>query len=715
MTDACCGGTIINQNDDGCAPLSIISCQTLTAGTYYLDIEPWSGASGDYTLVISSCVTGACCYNNGTCGVFEEVTCVSLAGIYQGDNTTCEGVVCENPCALDCDPFDLPEGDESNYCNDNGATDPNGGPNVVPPAFQDVACGDAVCADAFTCDLTGFRDTDWFRFTTTEVQNVTVTAVSEFNNLLFGIIDVNGAAFIVNAFVTDCALGAQSVTAVCLPAGTYAMIGLYGNFSGLPQNGGNNQYRMTLTCAPCDQAIGQCCYNNFNDCQDVTLASCTTLGGFWDEFSTCAENPCVNPCVLTCGNNDGIEVVETNYCNDLTQDPNGGCNAVPPSFFDILCGDTVCAEAFTCDNGAGRDTDWFRFTVVQPALVTVSATSEFNNLLFGIVGGIEGCIPAFVVNSFVTDCSAGWVSVSAALQPGVYVAFGAFGAFSGLPENGANNSYRLAVNGLCVPEPCDPVVDLAIYTQTVGNAPDAIQLFWTAPQAEDYKVWSTTNPNNDGNPNDGADIDWTLEATLVGLAAGPQSWTAPAGFVGYKNYNVTSVCNVVQPPTGRCCYPDFVTCADLTEAACNEVSGTWTAFESCALNPCPPPPPANDDCGNAIEVLNGVPLAGYNTGATGTDLTTCAGVDDLDVWYYFVATTTNPISANLCEATYYYDTSIAIFDACGGAELACNDDGCPTNGLQSTLTYVPAAAGTYYIRVAGFGGGSGNFTLSVTQ
>ncbi len=723
LNDVCCGGTTIAFNDDsdcgaGFTLQSTLPCVQLTAGTYYLDVEEYSaGGGGAYTLEIRTCVTGACCYNNGSCGVFEEVTCVGLAGIYQGDNTTCEGVVCPNPCALDCDPFDLPEGDESNYCNDNGATDPNGGPNVVPPAFQDIACGDAICGDAFTCDATGYRDTDWFRFTITEIQNVTVTAQSEFNGLWFGIIDVNGAAFIAQNTITDCSLGQQTATAVCLPAGTYAAIALPNIFSGLPQNGSNNQYRLMLDCTPCDQTIGQCCYNNFNSCQDITAASCATLGGFWDEFSTCAENPCVNPCVLTCGNNDVIEVIETDYCLDLTQDPNGGCNAVPPSYTEIVCGDTVCAEAFTCDNGAGRDTDWYRFTVDQAALVTVSATSEFNNLQLYLFA--DNCASIVIITSAnISDCSAGWVSMSAALTPGVYVAFAAYGAFSGLPEVGAYNSYRMAVTGLCVPEPCDPVVDLAIYTQTAANAPTGIQLFWTAPQPEDYKVWSTTNPNNDGNPNDGADVDWTLEATLPGLAAGPQSWTAPAGFVGYKNYNVTSVCNPIVAPTGRCCYGEFQ-CADNTEADCNGLAGTWTAFLTCAGSPCPPPPPANDDCGSPIEVFNGVPLNGDNTGATGTDISSCGFAADLDIWYVFNATSTSLVTVSTCDPVFDLDTSVSAWDACGGTELGCSEDdnlvNCIDNPYQSYFTFTPAAAGPVLIRVAGWNVDEGTFVLTVTQ
>jgi hypothetical protein len=504
----------------------------------------------------------------------------------------------------------------------------------------------------------------------------------------------------------DDACGLQSeIACLSLTAGTY-----YVDVE--PFSGGSGAFTLNINQTGC--IPGRCCYNNFTSCADVTLAECNTLGGSWDGALTCAT-PCENPCVMSCGPNDIEEEVETNGCPvGVVDDPNGGCNNVVPTYTEIACGDTACAEAFTCPDGSGRDTDWFRFTVTEEALVTVSASSEFNNLLFGIVSGIDGCVaPAFVVNGFVTDCQAGWQSVSSILQPGNYVAFGAFGAFTGLPLGG-DNTYRITVNGCAVQTPCEPVTDLAIVVETVAEFPNNVKLFWTAPQDEDYKVWSTINPNNDGNPDDGADPDWTLEATLLGLTAGPQTWTAPAAFVNYKNYNVTAVCEPFQAPVGRCCYGNFE-CADVTETECDNLAGTWSQFLNCTANPCPPPPPANDDCGNALPISNGVPTAGHNIGAV-TDWVASCTFDDADVWYVFNATTTSLVTVTTCDPVFDFDTTINILDACGAAiEVGCNDDSCVGNSLLSTATFTPAAPGNYWIRVAGFAGQEGNFTLTVTQ
>jgi hypothetical protein len=72
-----------------------------------------------------------------------------------------------------------------------------------------------------------------------------------------------------------------------------------------------------------------------------------------------------------------------------------------------------------------------------------------------------------------------------------------------------------------------------------------------------------------------------------------------------------------------------------------------------------------------------------------------------------------PLTADTCTGTIY-DSTIEIFDGTGGCgalvSLACNDDTC---GLQSSVT-VPAVTGTtYYIRVGGFAGDTGVFTLTI--
>lgn len=123
--------------------------------------------------------------------------------------------------------------------------------------------------------------------------------------------------------------------------------------------------------------------------------------------------------------------------------------------------------------------------------------------------------------------------------------------------------------------------------------------------------------------------------------------------------------------------------------------------------------PANDDCSAAIEVFAGSSVNGTNVNATGTDINSCAGSGDTrDVWYYYVPTEDGLATFSLCSAGSF-DTTLSIFTGCGGSELSCDDDGC-SGSLRSTITLNVNDGTPYYVRVAGYGGATGTFTLDVT-
>ena len=56
---------------------------------------------------------------------------------------------------------------------------------------------------------------------------------------------------------------------------------------------------------------------------------------------------------------------------------------------------------------------------------------------------------------------------------------------------------------------------------------------------------------------------------------------------------------------------------------------------------------------------------------------------------------------------------MAVFDSCGGDELGCDYDSC-VGAVQSQLTIPVTAGKTYYVRVAGYMGATGSYTLNVT-
>jgi hypothetical protein len=130
------------------------------------------------------------------------------------------------------------------------------------------------------------------------------------------------------------------------------------------------------------------------------------------------------------------------------------------------------------------------------------------------------------------------------------------------------------------------------------------------------------------------------------------------------------------------------------------------------------PPPANDDCSNAIVVYGGYTVTGFSTaGATGTDITSCTTNDTKDVWFVYTPTCDVTVEVNSCGSSY--DSGLSVWTSCsGGTELACNDDALagPCSGsLQSFISFAATGGTTYYIRIAGWNFAEGNINFSIVE
>lgn len=121
-------------------------------------------------------------------------------------------------------------------------------------------------------------------------------------------------------------------------------------------------------------------------------------------------------------------------------------------------------------------------------------------------------------------------------------------------------------------------------------------------------------------------------------------------------------------------------------------------------------PPANDKCIAAVAVPLDIPYNGSTSGSAGTDISICATNDLADVWHSFTPAQTGDYVISLCGSLF--DTTLAVYDACGGIELDCSDDAC---GLQSELILSMDASQTYLIRISGYDGATGDYTLEVWQ
>ncbi|MCC6320431.1 MAG: matrixin family metalloprotease [Phycisphaerales bacterium] len=84
-----------------------------------------------------------------------------------------------------------------------------------------------------------------------------------------------------------------------------------------------------------------------------------------------------------------------------------------------------------------------------------------------------------------------------------------------------------------------------------------------------------------------------------------------------------------------------------------------------------------------------------------------------DLWFRYAPVSTGPFTVRTCGSAF--DTRLAVYGACGGGAVACNDndEACGVGSLQSSLRAMGAAGATYLVRVGGTGAASGSGQLRV--
>jgi hypothetical protein len=144
------------------------------------------------------------------------------------------------------------------------------------------------------------------------------------------------------------------------------------------------------------------------------------LGGYQIDVTVSDPAAC-GPCIVECPAGANIEPDDCDFGNPAPNDQvNGGCNATPPAFTEILCDKWYCGTGYF--DGAFRDTDWWELApLAGSATFTIKGQSEFDSV-YGRVenGGVPACpvlaFAEFVVLSNCTDAAL----VTAELIPGTY-------------------------------------------------------------------------------------------------------------------------------------------------------------------------------------------------------------------------------------------------------------------------------------------------------
>ena len=158
--------------------------------------------------------------------------------------------------------------------------------------------------------------------------------------------------------------------------------------------------------------------------------------------------------------------------------------------------------------------------------------------------------------------------------------------------------------------------------------------------------------------------------------------------------------------SGACCLPD-ASCYAATPADCSAAGGIYQGDSSLCQDVVCQEAPDNNDCDGAEAIGDGEVNVGNATATTtGPELVDCAnGQIYNDLYFSYTATCEGTVTFSTCnQATY--DTVIALYDACGGTQLACGDDADGCEGFTSLLEYSMTAGATVIVRVGSWSDGA---------
>lgn len=125
------------------------------------------------------------------------------------------------------------------------------------------------------------------------------------------------------------------------------------------------------------------------------------------------------------------------------------------------------------------------------------------------------------------------------------------------------------------------------------------------------------------------------------------------------------------------------------------------------------PPPINDTCAGATEAGLGFTL-GTTLGSAISGSGPCGFNDVADAWFRFVAPEQGRYRFDTLGSIGLPDTTIAVYSACGGAPLTCNDNtGADVTTSRTDLLMQPGAAAL--VRIAGNNFTAGSFVVGISR
>lgn len=463
----------------------------------------------------------------GAVGGLSYIRCIDLvpgtyyllvSGFGAGDvGQYAIAVNCCQPCPIECVDNEL-----ETDCAD-GFVGTNEGCNSDPVSFETITCGGSKCGSwgYYTRNDSAFRDLDWYKISLATDSRITATCTGELPNTLFISTDCP-STIVASATVYECS---TNVVSACVAAGDYYII--TAPAQGLVDAPCGSNYTLSVACEGCtilDDCPGASIFSQPIDHpeDDWTFGVADVVGDlkrfesftltppatafnavtFWGittatgDFSVCSEDP-LTFSIQVWSDLAGVpDIAAGPVCNittTLNRDPSG---LVYLDVYDGYVWTYTWPEGTCCTLSSG----WIS---IQS---TSTGTPTDCRFLWGSSGG--------------STAGSSLLYTAGVLQT---------------PE-----TFDLSMCLAPCPAPCDPVDNLRVI---VGPGNVNADLHFTAPQAGTYRLYSTTVPNADDNPDNGADPNYTVETADTFFPAGINVWTVPGGFANYKKFVVVMICD----------------------------------------------------------------------------------------------------------------------------------------------------------------------------
>jgi hypothetical protein len=680
---ACPGSNIISCNDDACGIQSTIVTALTGGQTYWIIVDGYnSGGSGAYTLNIT------------------------------------------DDCSVPCQSGDIPELTENPADPNFQANDPDGGCQWNMQ-FGAISCGQTVCGVGFTYGNDRY-DTDWYRFSISQRDTVTVTITAEFP--VQAAIESSDCGTQYAYYLADpCQPLVLQLN--CLQPGNYILGLTPYAFSGLATP---RHYRATLNCSACQ--VGRCCYFQAGSpqCETDVLTECNYLYGQWRGDVSCERHPCVPAPTCAPGSvfaqRPDSPFGYATYTSDIISGyrvvqriTTGTSNIGHIRFWGFYLGDTTYVPTnapfhveFYQDNaGIPGNTAYF----AQDLQITGTPIDAYN-FAGSVYQGYQ--FDADILPSTITD---GWIMIEG---NGAYSHY--FTWLQSPSGNGQSLQYQSGnwnplggSQSLCLADIiCDPVTQSCPgktipatlpYTDrgnTACSQQDMANCFNNASHSV-YDLYHFT-------PNDcqtvtvslcGSSFDTALEIRTGGHCPGTTSVACNDDYCGNVNSNPYNSLLSFVAMAGQTYYVIVGGYAGSAGAFVLHVTGVpwFMPNDSCpgtAITSLP-----FSDAGNTVCAHNEVPWScpfqNYPDGN--------------EVMYSMTLPNCQQVTASLCGSGYDTGIEVRTGGACpGGTTIACNDDhSCPgSNGFQSQVSFNALPGVTYYILVDGWNGSSGAYVLNVT-